>query len=33
MVRASTLDWVILRLGGVLTVDPAAYMKMDNLYF
>ena len=33
LVRASTLDWVILRLGGVLTVDPAAYMSMDNLYF
>ncbi|MEU0497765.1 NAD(P)-dependent oxidoreductase [Mycobacterium sp. NPDC006124] len=33
LVRASTLDWVILRLGGVLTVDPAAYMKLDNLYF
>ena len=23
LVRASSLDWVILRLGGVLTVDPA----------
>ena len=33
LVRASPLDWVILRLGGVLTVDPAAYMKLDNLYF
>lgn len=33
LVRASALDWVILRLGGVLTVDPAAYMKLDNLYF
>ena len=33
LVRASSLDWVILRLGGVLTVDPAAYMKLDNLYF
>ena len=33
LVRATSLDWVILRLGGVLTVDPAAYMKLDNLYF
>lgn len=33
LVRASSLDWVILRLGGVLTVDPAAYLKLDNLYF
>ena len=33
LVRASSLNWVILRLGGVLTVDPAAYMKLDNLYF
>jgi nucleoside-diphosphate-sugar epimerase len=33
LVRASSLDWVILRLGGVLTVDPAAYLKLDYLYF
>jgi nucleoside-diphosphate-sugar epimerase len=34
LVRASTLDWVILRLGGVLAVDiAAAAMKLDNLYF
>jgi nucleoside-diphosphate-sugar epimerase len=33
LVRASSLEWVILRLGGVLTVDPAAYMKLDSLYF
>ena len=33
LVRASSLNWVILRLGGVLTVEPAAYMKLDNLYF
>lgn len=33
LVRASSVDWVILRLGGVLTVDPGAYMKLDNLYF
>lgn len=33
LVRASTLDWVILRLGGVLTVDLGSYMNLDNLYF
>lgn len=33
LVRASPLDWVILRLGGVITVDPGSYMKLDNLYF
>jgi len=33
LVRASALDWVILRLGGVLTADPGSYMKLDNLYF
>lgn len=33
LVRTSTLNWVILRLGGVLTVDPTAYLKLDNLYF
>ncbi|MGH3563855.1 MAG: NAD-dependent epimerase/dehydratase family protein, partial [Mycobacterium sp.] len=33
LVRGSGLDWVILRLGGVLTVEPAPYMKLDNLYF
>jgi nucleoside-diphosphate-sugar epimerase len=33
LVGDSGLDWVILRLGGVLTVEPAAYMKLDNLYF
>lgn len=33
LVRASQLDWVILRLGGVITVDPDSYMKLDNLYF
>lgn len=32
LVRAATLDWVILRLGGVLTVEPGSYMKLDNLY-
>jgi nucleoside-diphosphate-sugar epimerase len=33
LVRASTLDWVILRLGGVLTVEMGSYVKLDNLYF
>jgi nucleoside-diphosphate-sugar epimerase len=32
LVRASSLDWVILRLGGVLTVDPTVSMGWDNLY-
>jgi nucleoside-diphosphate-sugar epimerase len=32
LVRASTLDWIVLRLGGVLTVDPTAYMSLDNVY-
>ena len=33
LVRNSTLDWVILRLGGVMTVDLGAYTKLDNAYF
>lgn len=34
IVRASTLDWVILRLGGVLTVDIGSLpMSSDMLYF
>lgn len=33
LVRGSELDWVILRLGGVLTVRPAQYLSLDNLYF
>lgn len=33
LVRTSGLDWVILRLGGVMTVDLGAYVKLDNLYF
>jgi nucleoside-diphosphate-sugar epimerase len=33
LVRASSLNWVILRLGGVLTVDLGAYLNLDNLYF
>jgi len=33
LVRASSLDWVILRLGGVLSVDMTSSMSLDNLYF
>jgi nucleoside-diphosphate-sugar epimerase len=33
LVRDSGLDWVILRLGGVMTVDPGPYIKLDSLYF
>lgn len=33
LVRSSALDWVILRLGGVLTANPGSYMKIDNFYF
>jgi nucleoside-diphosphate-sugar epimerase len=33
LVRATSLDWVILRLGGVLTVDAGSVMNRDNLYF
>ncbi|WP_099024041.1 NAD-dependent epimerase/dehydratase family protein [Mycolicibacterium palauense] len=34
LIRGSELDWVILRLGGVMTVDlTAGYMKLDNAYF
>lgn len=33
IVRASTLDWVILRLGGVLTVDINLGMDPDMIYF
>jgi len=33
LVRDSELDWVILRLGGVMTVEPGPYVKLDNLYF
>ncbi|HLR98829.1 NAD(P)-dependent oxidoreductase [Mycolicibacillus parakoreensis] len=32
-VRAAALEWVILRLGGVMTVDPMPLMSLDNLYF
>ena len=33
LVRKSALDWVILRLGGVLTVDMMGLMNTDNIYF
>jgi nucleoside-diphosphate-sugar epimerase len=33
IVRASTLDWVILRLGGVLTVDLNLGLDPDLIYF
>lgn len=33
LVRASALDWVILRLGGVMTTRPGSYLKMDNFAF
>lgn len=34
IVRASSLDWVVLRLGGVLSVDPAAMpFNGDALFF
>ena len=33
LVRASGLDWAILRLGGVLTVEIAGLMNFDNMYF
>jgi D-erythronate 2-dehydrogenase len=33
LVRAAQLDWVILRLGGVLTVEIAGLMNFDNMYF
>ncbi|MCV7399940.1 NAD(P)-dependent oxidoreductase [Mycobacterium fragae] len=33
-VRSSTLEWVVLRLGGVLSVDPAAMpLNADALFF
>ncbi|MDY6998590.1 MAG: NAD(P)-dependent oxidoreductase [Actinomycetota bacterium] len=34
IVRASSLEWVVLRLGGVLSVDPKAMaVSMDAIYF
>ncbi len=31
--RASELDWVILRLGGVVTPDPGSDVGPDLVYF
>ncbi len=33
LVRASGLDWVILRLGGVLTAEPRLDVDLDTIYF
>ncbi|CAJ1497906.1 NAD-dependent epimerase/dehydratase family protein [[Mycobacterium] burgundiense] len=33
LVRDSDLEWVILRLGGVMTTEVAGMMNFDNLYF
>jgi len=33
LVRASGLDWVILRLGGVLTAEPLFDLDLDTIYF
>ncbi len=33
LVRASTLEWVVLRLGGVLTSEPQLNVPLDTLYF
>ena len=33
LVRASGLDWVILRLGGVLTAEPRFDVDLDTIYF
>lgn len=33
LVRDSELDWVILRLGGVMSVDLVSSINLDNLYF
>lgn len=33
LVRASTPDWVVLRLGGVLTAKPRLDVDLDTLYF
>jgi nucleoside-diphosphate-sugar epimerase len=33
LVRASGLDWVILRLGGVLTAEPRLNLDLDTIYF
>lgn len=33
MVRASGLEWVVLRLGGVLTSEPRFDVDLDTIYF
>ncbi|MGA9490700.1 MAG: NAD(P)-dependent oxidoreductase [Mycobacterium sp.] len=33
LVRGSGLDWVILRLGGVLTAEPRLDLDLDTIYF
>ncbi|WIM90037.1 NAD(P)-dependent oxidoreductase [Candidatus Mycobacterium wuenschmannii] len=33
LVRASSLDWVILRLGGVLTAEPRLDVDLDTIFF
>ena len=33
LVRGSGLDWVVLRLGGVLTAEPKLDVDLDTLYF
>ncbi len=33
LVRGSSLEWVILRLGGVLSVEPMPGLNSDTLYF
>jgi nucleoside-diphosphate-sugar epimerase len=33
LVRASGLDWVVLRLGGVLTAEPRLGLDLDTIYF
>jgi nucleoside-diphosphate-sugar epimerase len=33
LVRGSELDWVVLRLGGVLTAEPRFDVDLDTIYF
>ncbi len=33
LVRGSELDWVVLRLGGVLTSEPRFDLDLDSIYF
>ncbi len=33
LVRGSGIDWVILRLGGVLTAEPRLDLDLDTIYF